>query len=98
MAFKAVWALEQKRRANDKMILTLHGEMRDMMEVLTQYVKVILSYYFVNDFADSKTSKIRRKSLPMAPPSVAECKELSKEQQKTSNPARTHAIPTPKRS
>jgi hypothetical protein len=43
MAFKAVWALEQKRRANDKMILTLHGEMRDMMEVLTQYVKVILS-------------------------------------------------------
>ncbi|KAJ7129233.1 hypothetical protein C8R44DRAFT_776236 [Mycena epipterygia] len=36
MAFKAVWALEQKRRANDKMILTLHMEMKDMMGVLTQ--------------------------------------------------------------
>ncbi|KAJ7167639.1 hypothetical protein C8R46DRAFT_1093665 [Mycena filopes] len=36
MAFKAVWALEQKRRANDKMILSLHLEIRDMMAVLTQ--------------------------------------------------------------
>ncbi|KAJ7639351.1 hypothetical protein FB45DRAFT_1024083 [Roridomyces roridus] len=36
MAFKAVWALEEKRRANDKMILTLHMEMKDMMAVLIQ--------------------------------------------------------------
>ncbi|KAK7062151.1 hypothetical protein R3P38DRAFT_2495366 [Favolaschia claudopus] len=36
MAFKAVWALELKRRANDKMILSLHLEMKDMMGVLTQ--------------------------------------------------------------
>ncbi|KAJ7771114.1 hypothetical protein DFH07DRAFT_241844 [Mycena maculata] len=40
MAFKAVWALEQKRRANDKMILTLHMEMKDMMGVLTQLKNV----------------------------------------------------------
>ncbi|KAJ7498476.1 hypothetical protein FB451DRAFT_1016491 [Mycena latifolia] len=40
MAFKAVWALEQKRRANDKMILTLHMEMKDMMGVLTQLKSV----------------------------------------------------------
>ncbi|KAJ6511394.1 hypothetical protein C8R47DRAFT_732752 [Mycena vitilis] len=40
MAFKAVWALEQKRRANDKMILTLHMEMKDMMAVLTQLKNV----------------------------------------------------------
>ncbi|KAJ7223972.1 hypothetical protein C8J57DRAFT_1591283 [Mycena rebaudengoi] len=36
MAFKAVWALEMKRRSNDKMILSLHMEMKDMMGVLTQ--------------------------------------------------------------
>ncbi|KAJ6560408.1 hypothetical protein B0H19DRAFT_1147563 [Mycena capillaripes] len=40
MAFKAVWALEQKRRANDKMILSLHMEMKDMMSVLTQLKNV----------------------------------------------------------
>ncbi|KAJ7437086.1 hypothetical protein B0H11DRAFT_2206778 [Mycena galericulata] len=40
LAFKAVWALEQKRRANDKMILTLHMEMKDMMGVLTQLKSV----------------------------------------------------------
>ncbi|KAJ7058048.1 hypothetical protein C8F01DRAFT_1149302 [Mycena amicta] len=36
MAFKAVWALEQKRRDNDRKILALHMEMKDMMAVLTQ--------------------------------------------------------------
>ncbi|KAJ7693840.1 hypothetical protein B0H17DRAFT_981213 [Mycena rosella] len=36
----AVWALEQKRRANDKMILTLHMEIKDMMGVLTQLKNV----------------------------------------------------------
>ncbi|KAJ6618743.1 hypothetical protein B0H10DRAFT_1794829 [Mycena sp. CBHHK59/15] len=38
MAFKAVWALEQKRRENDRRILALHMEMKEMMGVLTQYV------------------------------------------------------------
>ncbi|KAJ7228211.1 hypothetical protein GGX14DRAFT_346568 [Mycena pura] len=37
---QAVWSLEQKRRANDKMILTLHMEMKDMMSVLTQLKNV----------------------------------------------------------
>ncbi|KAF7319402.1 VPS13 domain-containing protein [Mycena chlorophos] len=36
MAFKAVWALEQKRRDNDKKILALHVEMKDMMSILLQ--------------------------------------------------------------
>ncbi|KAJ7507291.1 hypothetical protein B0H11DRAFT_197898 [Mycena galericulata] len=40
MAFKAVWALEQKRRDNDKKILALHMEMKDMMGVLTQLKNV----------------------------------------------------------
>ncbi|KAJ6610468.1 hypothetical protein B0H10DRAFT_411247 [Mycena sp. CBHHK59/15] len=40
MAFKAVWALEQKRRENDRRILALHMEMKDMMGVLTQLKNV----------------------------------------------------------
>ncbi|KAJ7099683.1 hypothetical protein C8R44DRAFT_716668 [Mycena epipterygia] len=40
MAFKAVWALEQKRRENDRKILALHMEMKDMMGVLTQLKNV----------------------------------------------------------
>ncbi|KAJ7628581.1 hypothetical protein FB45DRAFT_1079676 [Roridomyces roridus] len=40
MAFKAVWALEQKRRDNDKKIIALHMEMKDMMAVLTQLKNV----------------------------------------------------------
>ncbi|KAJ6588495.1 hypothetical protein B0H19DRAFT_978427 [Mycena capillaripes] len=40
MAFKAVWALEQKRRENDRRIIALHMEMRDMMGVLTQLKNV----------------------------------------------------------
>ncbi|KAJ6588466.1 hypothetical protein B0H19DRAFT_1099542 [Mycena capillaripes] len=40
MAFKAVWALEQKRRENDRKILALHMEMKEMMGVLTQLKNV----------------------------------------------------------
>ncbi|KAF7361998.1 hypothetical protein MVEN_00545000 [Mycena venus] len=40
MAFKAVWALEQKRRDNDRKILALHMEMKEMMGVLTQLKNV----------------------------------------------------------
>ncbi|KAF7366517.1 hypothetical protein MSAN_00909000 [Mycena sanguinolenta] len=40
MAFKAVWALEQKRRENDQKILALHMEMKDMMAILTQLKNV----------------------------------------------------------
>nr|GAT44916.1 predicted protein [Mycena chlorophos] len=40
MAFKAVWALEQKRRSNDKKILSLHVEMKSMMEILVQLKSV----------------------------------------------------------
>ncbi|KAF7341977.1 hypothetical protein MVEN_01784700 [Mycena venus] len=40
MAFKAVWALEQKRRENDRRILALHMEMKNMMGVLTQLKNV----------------------------------------------------------
>ncbi|KAJ7846409.1 hypothetical protein B0H14DRAFT_936649 [Mycena olivaceomarginata] len=40
MAIKAVWALEQKRRENDRRILALHMEMKDMMGVLTQLKNV----------------------------------------------------------
>ncbi|KAF8210104.1 hypothetical protein K438DRAFT_140561 [Mycena galopus ATCC 62051] len=40
MAFKAVWALEQKRRDNDRKVLALHLEMKEMMGVLTQLKNV----------------------------------------------------------
>ncbi|KAF7329876.1 VPS13 domain-containing protein [Mycena kentingensis (nom. inval.)] len=40
MAFKAVWALEMKRRENDRKILLLHSEMKDMMSVLIQLKSV----------------------------------------------------------
>ncbi|KAJ7461994.1 hypothetical protein FB451DRAFT_1267439 [Mycena latifolia] len=36
LTFQAVWALEMKRRENDKKIIALHVEMRDMMAVLVQ--------------------------------------------------------------
>ena len=35
---KAVYTLEMKRRENDRRIITLHVEMKDMMGVLVQYV------------------------------------------------------------
>jgi hypothetical protein len=37
LAFKAVYTLEAKRRDNDKKIISLYVEMRDMMAVLIQY-------------------------------------------------------------
>ena len=40
LAFKAVYELEVKRRENDKKILAVYGEMRDMMAALTQCVFV----------------------------------------------------------
>ncbi|KAJ7084934.1 hypothetical protein C8R44DRAFT_894044 [Mycena epipterygia] len=40
LAFKAVWALEQKRRENDKKVLVLHMEMKEMMGVLTKLKNV----------------------------------------------------------
>ncbi|KAJ7115485.1 hypothetical protein C8R44DRAFT_984151 [Mycena epipterygia] len=40
MPFKAAWALEQKRRENDKKILALHMEMMEMMDVLKRLTNV----------------------------------------------------------
>jgi hypothetical protein len=37
-AFQAVWALEQKRRDNDRKVLALHLEIKQMMSVLRQCV------------------------------------------------------------
>ncbi|KAF8178104.1 hypothetical protein K438DRAFT_1978069 [Mycena galopus ATCC 62051] len=60
MAFKAVWVLEQARRDNDKKILALHMEMKDMMGVLTQLRNV----KDVNETApDGKTIKGRMQEL-----------------------------------
>ncbi|KAJ7165011.1 hypothetical protein C8R46DRAFT_1277063 [Mycena filopes] len=41
ITFKAIWALEQKRRDNDGRIQILHSEMTDTMAVLIQYVEEI---------------------------------------------------------
>jgi hypothetical protein len=38
MAFKTVYTLEQKRRDNEKKIIALYVEMRDMMNVLLMCV------------------------------------------------------------
>ena len=38
MAFKTVYTLEQKRRDNEKKIIALYVEMKDMMGVLLLYV------------------------------------------------------------
>ena len=38
MAFKTVYTLEQKRRDNEKKIIALYIEMKDMMGVLLLYV------------------------------------------------------------
>ena len=42
---QAVWALEQKRRDNDRKILALHMEMKEMMGVLTQSVPLASNSY-----------------------------------------------------
>lgn len=42
LAFKAVYTLEQKRRDNEKKIIALYVEMKDMMGVLLLYVQTFL--------------------------------------------------------
>ena len=42
LAFKAVYTLEQKRRDNEKKIIALYVEMKDMMSVLLLYVQTYL--------------------------------------------------------
>ena len=43
LAFRAVYELELKRRENDKKILAVYGDMRDMMAALAQYVPIFPS-------------------------------------------------------
>lgn len=43
MAFKAVYTLELKRRENEKKIIALYVEMKDMMGVLLQYALFIFT-------------------------------------------------------
>lgn len=43
MAFKAVYTLELKRRENEKKIIALYVEMKDMMGVLLQYALFIIT-------------------------------------------------------
>lgn len=38
LAFKAVYALETTRQENDRRVMTLYVEMKDMMMVMVQYV------------------------------------------------------------
>lgn len=69
MAFKAVWALEMKRRENDRRIIALHVEIKDMMGVLVQFVHSkatggICSQ--ISAFTGLKMSRMPRKLLPMA--------------------------------
>ena len=46
LAFQAVYTLEQKRRDNEKKIIALYVEMKDMMGVLLLCVRVF-TYYTV---------------------------------------------------
>lgn len=39
LAFKTAYSMEMTRRQNDKRILSLYVEMKDMMEVLFQYTR-----------------------------------------------------------
>ncbi|KAJ7584970.1 hypothetical protein C8J56DRAFT_139201 [Mycena floridula] len=60
LAFKAVWALEMKRRENDKRILALYVEIKDMMAVLVQ----LKNCKDVEDVApDGSTIKARMQEL-----------------------------------
>jgi hypothetical protein len=47
LAFKTVYNLEQKRRDNEKKIIALYVQMKDMMSVLLQYVQVFTPLYCV---------------------------------------------------
>jgi hypothetical protein len=60
LAFKTVYTLEQKRRDNEKKIIALYVEMKDMMGVLLLYVQVfthytVLSYSFQPQRCDKMT-------------------------------------------
>ena len=44
LAFQAVYTLEQKRRDNEKKVIALYVEMKDMMGVLLLCVR-IFTYY-----------------------------------------------------
>ena len=44
LAFKAVYTLEQKRRDNEKKIIALYVEMKNMMGVLLLYVQTITHF------------------------------------------------------
>jgi hypothetical protein len=44
LAFQAVYTLEQKRRDNEKKIIALYVEMKDMMVVLLLCVQVFTHY------------------------------------------------------
>ena len=44
LAFKAVYTLEQMRRDNEKKVIALYVEMKDMMGVLLLYVQVLTHY------------------------------------------------------
>jgi hypothetical protein len=44
LAFQAVYTLEQKRRDNEKKIIALYVEMKDMMGVLLLCVQVFAHY------------------------------------------------------
>lgn len=47
MAFKTVYTLELKRRENEKKIIALYVEMKDMMSVLLQYVSVPCAHFIL---------------------------------------------------
>jgi hypothetical protein len=57
LAFKTVYTLEQKRRDNDKKIISLFVGMRDMMGVLLMYVITR---------SDSGTARFRYTDIPAA--------------------------------
>jgi hypothetical protein len=44
LAFKTVYNLEHKRRGNEKKIIALYVQMKDMMGVLLLYVQVFTHY------------------------------------------------------
>ena len=65
MAFKTVYTLEQKRRDNEKKIIALYVEMKDMMGVLLLYVWSLTSCYVaLIVFAASEMCKMTSSSHP----------------------------------
>ena len=65
LAFKAVYTLEQGRRDNEKKIIALYAEMKDMMRVLLSYVHISpIILYYTYGFAASKMCKMTSSSHP----------------------------------